>query len=90
MQEKELEVEGPKVMEPEMVAPLVSLRGLSEEIGEPLGSKLKKKLVRLVVEDSGGEGSEKEQEWEESEVGDYKVKERGDREKSGTAKSSDD
>ena len=42
------------------------------------------------MEDSGGEGSEKEQESEESEVGDYKVKDRGDREQSGTAKSSDD
>ena len=91
-------------VEPEVVEPSVSLQGPSVEIGEPSveigepsveigepsGSKPKKKSVRLVVEDLGGEDSEKEQESEESEAGDYKVKERGDREKSGTAKSSDD
>ena len=54
-----------------------------------MGSKPKKKSACLVVEDLGAEGSEKEQELEESEVGDYKVNDRGDREKSGTAKSSD-
>ena len=80
----------PVEVEPEVVEASVSLQGPLVEIGEPSGSKLKKKLVRLVVEDSGGEDSEKEQRSEESEAGDYKVKERGDREKSGTEKSSDD
>ena len=89
---KKQQVKGkePAEAEPEEVEPSVSLRGLSVEIGEPSGSKPKKKSACLVVEDSGGEDSEKEQESEESETGDYKVKERGDREKSGTEKSSDD
>ena len=89
---KRQQVQGkePEVVELEVVEPLVSLRGPSVEIGEPSGSKPKKKSARLVVEDSGGEDSEKEQESEESEAGDYKVKEKGDREKSGTEKSSDD
>ena len=66
----------PVEVELEVVEASVSLRGPSVEIGEPSGSKPKKKSARLVVEDSGGEDSEKEQKSEESKVGDYKVKER--------------
>ena len=62
-----------------------------EHLDKPLGSKPKKKknISRLVVE-SSGEELEKEQESEESKVGDYRVKEKGEKEKSGTEKSSDD
>ena len=63
---------------------------LSEDLGEPLGSKPKKKNASRPVVKSSGEESGKEQKSEESEAGDYKVKEKGDREKSGTAKSSND
>ena len=70
--------------------PLVDLGSPMEHLGEPSGSKPKKKkknVSRLVVE-SSGEESGKEQELEESEPGDYKVMGTGDKEKLGTAQSS--
>ena len=91
----------PKMGEPSgpVWEPLVDLDAPTEHLDEPLGSKpkkkKKKKISRPVVESSGEESgkdheSGKEQESEESEAGDYKVKEKGEKEKSGTEKSSDD
>ena len=80
----------PVEVEPEVVEALVSLWEPSVEIGEPLGSKPKKKNVSRPVVESSDEESEKEQESVESEAGDYRVKEKEEKEKSGTEKSSDD
>ena len=76
-------------VEPLVRQPSAGLEEPSEEIGEPSGSKLKK-TKWCVVESLGEEESKKEEESEKSEAGDYKVKERGGREKLGTAESSDD
>ena len=86
VEDREPEMEEPSGLVRE---PSVDLGELTEHLGEPSGSKSKQKKKRPVVE-SSDEESGKEQESEESEAGDYKVEEKGEREKSGTEKSSND